>query len=89
MMFKIQDVDLLEKVKEGLSNGLWGTIEESDPDTGTQAIAHLITVVVHRPHGVVAAKIAEERRARGLFRCIGPLLASYQPALQGTSARFQ
>ena len=58
MMFKIQDVDLLEKVKEGLSNDLWGTIEDSDPDTGTQAIAHLIKVVVHRPHGVVAAKIA-------------------------------
>ena len=58
MMFKIQDVDLLEKVKEGLSNDLWGAIEDSDPDTGTQAIAHLIKVVVHRPHGVVAAKIA-------------------------------
>ena len=57
-MFKIQDVDLLEKVKEGLSNDLWGTIEDSDPDTGTQAIAHLIKAVVHRPHGVVAAKIA-------------------------------
>ena len=50
VMFKIQDVDLLEKVKEGLSNDLWGTIEDSDPDTGTQAIAHLIKVVVHRPH---------------------------------------
>ena len=60
MMFKIQDVamDLLEKVKEGLSNDLWGTIEDSDPDTGTHAIAHLIKVVVHCPHGVVAAKIA-------------------------------
>ena len=58
MMFKIQDVDLLEKAKEVLSNDLWGTIEDSDPDTGTQAIAHLIKVVVHHPHGVVAAKIA-------------------------------
>ena len=58
MMFKIQDVDLLEKVKEGLSNDLWGTLEDSDLDTGTQAIAHLIKVGVHRPHGVVAAKIA-------------------------------
>ena len=57
-MFKIQDVDLLKKVKEGLSNGLWGTIEDSDPATGTQSIAHLIKAVVHRPHGVVAAKIA-------------------------------
>ena len=55
MMFKIQDVDLLEKVKEGLSSDLWGTIEDSDPDTGTQAIAHLIKVVVHRPHGVSMA----------------------------------
>jgi hypothetical protein len=27
-------------------------------------------------------------RARGLFRYIGPLLASYEPALQGTSARL-
>ena len=53
MMFKIQDVDLLEKVKEGLSNDLWGTIEDNDLDTGTQAIAHLIKVAVHRPHGVV------------------------------------
>ena len=44
MMFKIQDVDLLEKVKEGLSNGLWGTIEDSDPGAGAQAIAHLIKV---------------------------------------------
>ena len=26
-------------------------------DTGTQAIAHLIKVVVHRPHSVAAAKI--------------------------------
>ena len=44
MMFKIQDVDFLEKVKEGLLDDLWGTIEDSDPDTGTQAIAHLIKV---------------------------------------------
>ena len=55
MMFKIQDVNLVETFKEGLSNGLWGTLEDSDPGTGTQAIAHLIKAVVHRPYGVVAA----------------------------------
>ena len=67
MMLKIQDVALLEKAKERLSNVLWGTIQinsidhedsTSDPDTGTQAIAHRIKVVVHRLHCVVAAKIA-------------------------------
>ena len=46
------------KRSKGLSNGLWVTIEDSDPDMGTQAIAHLIKVVVHCPHGMVAAKIA-------------------------------
>ena len=30
-MFKIQDVDLLEKIKEGLSNGPWGNMEDIDP----------------------------------------------------------
>ena len=34
-MFKIQDVDLLKKATEGLPNDLWGTIEDSDLDTGT------------------------------------------------------
>ena len=46
MMFMIQDVGLLEKAKGGLSNGLCGMIEDSDPDTGMQAVAHLIKVVV-------------------------------------------
>ena len=51
-------MDLLEEAKEGLSNGLLGTIEDGGPDTGTQATAHLIKAVVYGPHGVMAAKIA-------------------------------
>ena len=38
MMFTIQDVDLLEKAKAGLSSGLWGAIEDSDPGTGRKRL---------------------------------------------------
>ena len=56
--FATQDADLLEKVKEGISGDLWSAIEEQDPKTGTAAIALLIKAVVHRPHAVMAARIA-------------------------------
>ena len=56
--FATQDADLLEKVKEGISGDLWGAIEDQDPKTGTAAIALLIKAVVHRPHAVMAARIA-------------------------------
>ena len=36
----------------------WGAIEDQDPKTGTAAIALLIKAVVHRPHAVIAARIA-------------------------------
>ena len=56
--FANQDADLLEKAKEGISGDLWGAIEDRDPKTGTAAIALLIKAVVHRPHAVMAARIA-------------------------------
>ena len=56
--FANPDADLLERAKEGISGDLWGAIEDQDPKTGTEAIALLIKAVVHRPHAVMAARIA-------------------------------
>ena len=55
--FATQDADLLEKAKEGISGDLWGAIKDQEK-TGTAAIALLIKAVVHRPHAVMAARIA-------------------------------
>ena len=56
--FATQYADLLEKVKEGISGDLWGAIKDQDPQTGRAAIALLIKAGVHRPHAVMAARIA-------------------------------
>ena len=59
--FANQDADLLEKVKEGISGDLWGAIEEQDPNLnrhGSDRVQLLIKAVVHRPHAVMAARIA-------------------------------
>ena len=56
--FANQDADLLETAKEGIPGDIWGVIEDQDSKTGTAPIAWLINNVVHRPHAVMAARIA-------------------------------